>query len=188
MNDPLYIVSGFMRSGTSMMMECLEKGGMDIVYSEKRNVEMNKRWGEPAYVPNHNYYELDLETYLQGDLATKFAGKAVKCLWGGLLRLPPAHYRVIVMRRPYKEIRRSLIASFGADNAANQFRDLDTMLDNVVAVMRDRRSVTSLDVVQYHDMLDHPQTTLSALSWPIDAAKAATIPDRLKARFDARNH
>lgn len=32
----LWLVSGFMRSGTSMMMSCLEAGGMSVVKSEAR--------------------------------------------------------------------------------------------------------------------------------------------------------
>ena len=33
----IYVVSGYPRSGTSMMMECLEAGGLEMVKSEKRD-------------------------------------------------------------------------------------------------------------------------------------------------------
>lgn len=181
----LYVVSGFMRTGTSMMMKALEAGGMPAVYSRKRDAEMNARWGEADYLPNDSYYELDAEDYLRGDLAERYAGKLVKCLWGGVLRLPPVDdgYRIIFMRRPVEEIRVSLLAFFGSDQAATQFPDFDRMMDTVIAILRDRRSVRTLDVVQYHDMLRAPEETLAALDWPINVVKAAAIPQREKARF-----
>lgn len=181
----LYVVSGFMRTGTSMMMQSLEAGGMEAVYSRKRDADMNARWGEPDYRPNDNYYELDADDYLRGDMAERYAGKLIKCLWGGALRLPPVNdgYRIIFMRRPVEEIRVSLLAFFGSDNAATQFPDFDRMMDTVIAILSDRRSVHTLDVVQYHDMLRAPEETLTVLDWPIDVKRAAAVPVREKARF-----
>jgi len=182
----LYIVSGFMRTGTSMMMQALEAGGMEAVYSAKRNAEMNARWGQPDYLPNDNYYELDGEDYLRGDLEQRYEGKLVKCLWGGVLRLPPGDYRVVFMRRPAAEIRISLTAFFGGDDAARQFPDLDKAMDGIVEVLKDRKSFRSVDVVEYRDVLADPAKvfrSLKSAGWPIDPVKASAIPSRDKARF-----
>jgi hypothetical protein len=183
----LYIVSGFMRCGTSMCMQALEAGGLDAVYSKRRDEEMNKRWGDADYRPNDNYYELDVEDYVRGDLQQRYDGKLVKCLWGGVLRLPLGEYRVVFMRRPAEEIRMSLMAFFGSDYAARQVPDLDRSMDNVINVLRDRRSFKSVDVLWYRDVLERPRECFASLNWPIDPDKAATVPSREKARFtDAR--
>jgi len=179
----LYIVSGFMRCGTSMAMEALEAGGLEAVYSTKRDAEMNARWGEADYLPNDRYYELDAEDYLRGDLAQRYDGKLIKCLWGGVLRLPPGDYRVVFMRRSAEEIRVSLMAFFGSDHAARQFPDLDKTMDGVIGILRDRRSFHSVDVLHYTDVLADPRQALASLNWPIDVDKAASIPRREKARF-----
>ncbi len=179
----LYVVSGFMRCGTSMMMEALEAGGLEAVYSLARNAEMNGRWGDADYVPNRNYYELSSEDYLKGNLQHLHDGKLVKCLWGGAMRLPPGEYRLVFMRRPVMEIRASLMAFFGDDRALRGLGDFDAMMDSAIDILRDRRSFKTVDVVQYHDMLDRPAETLAALNWPIDVAKAAAIPNRNVARY-----
>lgn len=182
----LYIVSGYMRTGSSMMMQSLEAGGMEAVYSRRRDEEMNKRWGAADYVPNDAYYELDGEDYLRGDLEQRYSGKLIKCLWGGIIRLPPGEYRVVFMRRPAEEIRMSLLAFFGTDDAIRQFSCLDKAMDNVISVLRDRRSFKSVDVLWYADVLENPRQAFASLNWPIDVDKAAAIPTRSKARFSNR--
>ena len=53
-----YFVSGFMRSGTSMMMACLEAGGMDVAHREQRN-QMLEQYSDENYSPNEGgLYEL----------------------------------------------------------------------------------------------------------------------------------
>jgi hypothetical protein len=175
-----------MRTGTSMMMQSLEAGGLEAVYSKRRDEEMNARWGDADYKPNDGYYELDGEDYIRGDLEARYEGKLVKCLSGGALRLSPGDYRIVFMRRPAAEIRVSLLAFFGSDSAASQFCDLDRAMDSAVAVLRDRRSFRSVDEVQYHDVLADPLAVFRGLAergWPIDPDKAAAVPQVSKARF-----
>lgn len=187
----LYVVSGFMRSGTSMMMRAIEAGGLEAAYSTRRDEEMNARWGDADYKPNDSYYELEGEDYLRGDLGARHDGKLVKCLWSGAMRLPRGDYRVIFMRRPASEIRVSLLAAFDTDYAAMQFPDLDKAMDGIVDILRDRRSFRSVHEIEYRDVLANPERifrTLAEEGWPIDPAKAATIPEMSKARFsDARD-
>jgi hypothetical protein len=170
-----------------MMMEALEAGGLEAVYSKRRDEEMNKRWGEADYKPNDRYYELDAEDYLRGDLEQRYDGKLVKCLWGGIVRLPPGEYRVVFMRRPADEIRMSLLAFFGSEAAAiQQLPSLDRTMDTVVSILKDRRSFKSVDVLWYKDVIDNPRETFASLNWPIDVEKAAAVPNRSRARFSAR--
>lgn len=168
-----------------MMMESLEAGGLHAVYSKKRNEKMNNRWGEPAYLPNDNYYELEIDDYTQGDLAERYEGKLVKCLYGGAIRLPPGEYRIIFMRRSAEEIRASLFAFFGDDAPIHGFSNFDKAMDDIIGILRDRRSFKTVDVFNYNDVVNNPRAAFASLDWPIDVDAAAAIPTKLKRRFSS---
>lgn len=185
----IYIVSGFMRSGTSMMMKALEAGGMDAVRSKERDKRMNEKWGDDdlGYVPNEEYYELDTADYRDPEFPLPYEGKLIKCLYAGLdkLRYGP-HYRIIFMRRPKEEIEKSCIAAFnGCIPQPLSMYDFDAFLDDLILRVRDRRTVITLNEVWYQDVLDNPLGVFSHLGWPIDPVKAAAIPQSRKARFCA---
>ena len=187
------LVSGFMRSGTSMMMKALEAGGMDAARSKERDERMNSKWGSAddyhSYVPNDEYYELNIEDYRTHDFPDAYEGRLIKCLWGGLTLLRPGHeYRVIFMRRPSREIQTSLLAFFGSPNKQAQDVHFNQRMERAVAVCRDRRSFLSVDEVWYADVVAKPFETFVKLAnhgWPIDPKKAATIPTARKMRFAA---
>ena len=184
----IYIVSGFMRSGTSMMMKALEAGGMDAVYSRARDVNMNDRFGEADYVPNDSYYELDVDEYRRPDFPAPYDGRLVKCLCGGIERLPVGEYRVVYMRRPADEIRLSMTAFFGRPNAAAMRHHFDEQMKQTADILRDRRSFVSVDEVWYADVIANPLavfTRLAEIGWPIDPVKSAMVPDGGKVRFAA---
>jgi len=181
--EMIYIVSGFMRSGTSMMMKALIAGGMDAAYSEARDERMNKRWGdldEPnGYRPNREYFELDTSDYSDPSFPLAYEGKLLKCLWGGLSRMKNCQARVIFMRRPGAEVKRSMFAAFGTapEMAASDF---DRRMDVIADVAMDRRSFISFDQVWYEDALAHPLTVfkhLKDVGWPISPHLAAAIPE-----------
>jgi len=48
MSDTLYVVSGFMRTGTSMMMRALEAGGMDASYRQSRETMRQHQYHDPG--------------------------------------------------------------------------------------------------------------------------------------------
>jgi hypothetical protein len=180
----LYVVSGFMRSGTSMMMQALEAGGMEAVYSQARNTEMNERFGEPDYLPNDNYYELDPADYRRRDLGERYDGKLIKCLWGGMMRMPPTECRIVFMRRPAREINVSLLAFFGQAGGPPPLQ-LDREMEACLAILRDRRSFLSVDEIWYADVVNDPAKVFTALrdaGWPIDVGRSAQVPNRQKMR------
>lgn len=183
----IYIVSGFMRSGTSMTMKALESGGLEAAYSEERDKRMAERWDDEGYSVNESYRELDRSDYQAADFPAKYEGKLVKCLLPGALRLPADHeYRIIVMRRPTPEINQSLFAAFGSENMDTaKAEEFERTMDRYIGILRDRRSVASVDVLWYSDVLADPVKALSDLLWPIDAHKAASVIDPAKARFAA---
>lgn len=188
----IYIVSGYMRCGTSMMMEALIAGGMDAVYCEKRAKTMNDKWGEDdkvhGYQPNKEYYELNTNDYKALYFPQGFEGKLIKCLWRGAAVVNVGEYRLIFMRRPREDIERSLIAVFGRANPVVKMPSFDASLDNLVETIRDRRSFLSVDEVWYRDVVKHPLAVFQHLKkqgWPIDPVKAAAIPTASKVRYTA---
>ena len=98
--EPIVVVSGLPRSGTSMTMKMLSEGGLELVTDGVRTADDNNPKG---------YYEL--ETVKELGKATDFSwlhdarGKAIKII-SYLLRFMPQtlNYRVIFMHRNLHEV------------------------------------------------------------------------------------
>src|SRR5262249_58261695 len=94
----IVIVSGLPRSGTSLMMQMLQAGGMPLLTDALR----------PADADNPNgYWEYEPVKRLQQDNSwiPKAEGKAVKVVSALLPYLPPQHtYKIIFMQRPLQEV------------------------------------------------------------------------------------
>jgi hypothetical protein len=92
------VVSGLPRSGTSMMMQMLEAGGVPVITDHLRAADHDNPLG---------YYEFELVKQLAKDSSwlDTAAGKAVKIIYRLLYDLPRSHsYRVVFMRRKLPEI------------------------------------------------------------------------------------
>ena len=97
-SEPVIIVSGLPRSGTSMMMQMLEAGGLQILSDGERQADDDNPKG---------YYELEAVKKTKHDASwlEEAPGKAVKMISQLLLDLPAGReVRVIFMRRDLKEI------------------------------------------------------------------------------------
>ena len=95
------IVSGLPRSGTSMMMQMLKQGGIEILTDKIRQNDVNNPRG---------YYELEKVKELPKDNTwlPEAEGKGVKIIVQLLQYLLPGfEYRIIFMQRDIKEILRS---------------------------------------------------------------------------------
>jgi len=92
------VVSGLPRSGTSLMMQVLEAGGMPILCDGIRRADIHNPCG---------YYEYEKVKTLARDRSWigDAEGKVVKIVSMHLYNLPPDHcYRVIFMTRRMDEI------------------------------------------------------------------------------------
>ena len=189
MDNTLYVVSGFMRTGTSMMMRALEAGGMDACYKQSREV-MRKRFADEHYDPNvGGLYELERKDYREPGFPRKYRGKLIKALGMGVpgMAVMPA-IRVVFMRRDPEEIRQSYAAFFGQD-----LQGIDTLnnrMQDVLERIRNRRDVISMHVFWYRQVLHWPLhnfTTLQSEGWPIDVTKAVAIVDPDLCRYRHEN-
>jgi hypothetical protein len=97
--EPIIVVSGLPRSGTSMMMKILAEGGLLIVTDEIRSADTDN--------PN-GYFELETVKQMPAGNVAWLAGaggKVVKVISSLLEHLPPTYsYRIIFMEREIREI------------------------------------------------------------------------------------
>lgn len=179
-----YFVSGFMRTGTSMMMKALEAGGLKAVYNANRD-RMNTQYGDKFYKPNSGgFYELSREQYWQPGFPRMHEGKLIKSLWGGIIRIVSGNYLIVFMLRDPEEIRQSYQAFFGNQLSITGDAYIVAMND-VISILQVRRDV-SLTVMNYRDVIDDPSTSFALLKksgWPIEVEKAAGVVTPSACRF-----
>lgn len=96
--DTIVVVSGLPRSGTSMMMQMLEAGGMHVLTDGLRTADEDNLKG---------YFEYEKVKALKSDRSwlPEAGGKAVKIISGLLRYLPDTFaYRIIFIRRALDEL------------------------------------------------------------------------------------
>ncbi len=98
--EPVVVVSGLPRSGTSMMMRMLEAGGIGVMSDATRGADIDN--------PN-GYFELEriknLETETDKSYLREARGRSVKAISFLIKYLPDENdYRVIFMRRNLDEV------------------------------------------------------------------------------------
>jgi hypothetical protein len=96
--NEIVIVSGLPRSGTSLMMQMLDKGGITVVTDQVRTADTDNPRG---------YYELEQVKTIKRDVSWlgKMRGKAFKMVSQLLYELPACErYRVIFMERDLDEM------------------------------------------------------------------------------------
>lgn len=101
-NDPVVVVSGLPRSGTSLMMQMLNAGGLPVLTDHRRTSDENNPKGYYEYEPVKRLYTGD------DDWLSQASGRCVKVISALLPHLPDDHtYQVIFMLRDVDEILQS---------------------------------------------------------------------------------
>lgn len=98
MSQDITIVSGLPRSGTSLMMQMLDRGGMEIVTDNVRTADIDNPKG---------YYEFEKVKKIKEDASwlPDTRGKAFKMVSMLLFDLPEQeNYKIIFMKRDLKEV------------------------------------------------------------------------------------
>ena len=117
--EPIVVVSGLPRSGTSMMMRMLEAGGLSVVSDGERAADVDNPKG---------YFELEriknLEQETDKSYLREARGKAVKVISFLIKDLPDENdYRILFMRRDLDEVLASQQKMI--DRLASQDSDAD---------------------------------------------------------------
>ncbi len=176
------IVSGLPRSGTSMMMRMLERGGVFILQDGIRAPNEDNPKG---------YYEYERVKKLpEGDVAwlSEAQGKAVKVIAALLMHLPDTYtYKVLFMRRKMDEIlasQRRMLVRRGEDpdaiDDAEMARLFEKHLSQIYGWMQQQPNIAWLDV-DYNEALANPypnaKKVQAFLGLPLDVETMAAVVD-----------
>ena len=164
--NPVIIVSGLPRSGTSMLMGMLSAGGVQLVADGVRTADEDNPKG---------YHELEQVKALDkpGDKAWLGAarGKALKIISFLLQHLPDTYdYKIIFMRRHLPEIlasqqkmlerRGESSGDVGDDEMARMFSAHLTKIEGVLA----NRENCAVLYVEHRDAVDNPSAVALAVN------------------------
>ena len=157
--QPVTVVSGLPRSGTSMMMKMLEAGGIPPITDEFREADMDNPKG---------YYEFERVKQLdKGDKewVANAQGKSVKVISQLLRHLPDDYtYKVIFMRRNMDEIlasQKKMLVNRGEDPNKVSDEEITGLFEKHLSqVMTWLDNQANIDVlyIHYSEMLSKPQT------------------------------
>jgi hypothetical protein len=154
MDDAIIIVSGLPRSGTSLMMQMLANGGVEVVTDHVRAADTDNPRG---------YYEFERVKKIKQDAAwlPEARGKAVKMVSQLLYDLPASEqYRIIFLERDLDEVllsQEKMLERLGRTPAPREAMKQSFLvhLERLHDWLRQRRNVEVLRV-RYHDLLERP--------------------------------
>ena len=181
MSSFVTVVSGLPRSGTSLMMQMLQAGGMPVLTDGERTADESNPRG---------YLELEAVKRTRNDAGwvTEAAGKAVKVIHLQLRDLPASRsYRIIFMRRDLREVvasQQSMLDRMGRKGAGlppEKLRALmETQVRDVLAWMAQQPNFTVLEV-EHADAVYRPATAAARvnefLGGSMDEAKMTEAAD-----------
>jgi len=156
--EPVVIVSGLPRSGTSMMMKMLDAGGLQIMTDAERQADVDNPKG---------YFEYervkDLEKETDKSYVREGRGKALKVISFLIKDLPPDNdYRVIFMRRDLDEVLTSqgkMIDRLGSiDSSADDEAMKEAYRNDIVRtrLMCKKNPHMELIEIHYSETVDSP--------------------------------
>jgi len=184
--DPVNIVSGLPRSGTSMMMKMLEAGGVELLIDHIRTADEDNPKG---------YYEFEKVKQIKEDTSwlDDAAGRVVKMVSMLLPELPPdRHYRVVFMRREMKEIlasqrvmerRGGKRTSEGAEAETEDRTMAELFRKHLIKVHRFLETADNIDLlyVRYNDILAEPRPVAEEINrffgGTLDADRMCAVVD-----------
>ena len=159
--EPLVVVSGLPRSGTSMMMRMLEAGGLPIMTDGARSADVDNPKG---YFEHERIKDLERETdksYLRAG-----RGKALKVISFLIPHLPDENdYRVVFMRRDLDEVLSSqdkMIQRLGTTDAAADREAMKEAYRNDIVRTRllcRKRPNMEMVEIQYKATVEDPAAT-----------------------------
>lgn len=158
------IVSGLPRSGTSMMMQMLEAGGMAVVTDNIR---------KPDEDNPHGYYEFEKVKRIKEDVSwlEDCYGKAFKMVSGLLYHLPAGiKYKVIFLKREMEEVLASqtvMLERLGRNGSDVSNEDMaekySKHLRNMEIWLGKRGDIDVL-YVKYNDVIAYPHEKAMVLN------------------------
>lgn len=180
--QPIIIVSGLPRSGTSMMMRMLAEGGLPIITDELRRADDDNPRG---------YFELEVVRQLKdGNFAwlKEANGKVVKVISSLLEYLPQEYqYKVIFMERDSKETLASQKKMLDHRGETSRMSDeeMEQQFHKHLAAIKPwlvRQPNMEVLYVKYNALLAEPgpfcDKIADFLDLPLDQTRMLAVPDK----------
>jgi Sulfotransferase domain len=160
--NEIIIVSGLPRSGTSLMMQMLDRGGVQVITDNVRAADTDNPQG---------YYEYEQVKKIKEDVSwlPSTRGKAFKMVSQLLYELPAnERYCVIFMERDLDEMIRSqekMLTRLGKPSAPSDEikRYFTRHLEKLRAWLADQRNFKLL-YVRYNEVVEHPEEQAARVS------------------------
>ena len=158
------VVSGLPRSGTSLMMQMLDAGGLPVLSDGERKADTDNPKG---------YLEWERIKQLPKDpsLIAEAEGKVVKVISQLILSLPSGHeYRVLFMQRPLPEVLKSqeeMLRRLGnADSNAGTSPIEEAFQRHLIEVNKWLAGKKNVQVsrVHYHRVLREPKAVAGEIA------------------------
>ena len=153
------IVSGLPRSGTSLMMQMLDKGGLDILQDQLREADISNPKGYYEYKPVMSLYKDNSWLSKGQDKAVKVVAPLLKYLDSTL------RYKIVFMRRDLNEIIQSqqkMIGKSEQEFPVTLYNKYQKLLANVTLWDKSEPGVEVL-YVNYTDVLESPAIELARI-------------------------
>jgi hypothetical protein len=180
--QPIIVVSGLPRSGTSMMMKMLAEGGIPVITDELRRADSDN--------PN-GYFELETVRQISdGKVAwlENAGGKVVKVISALLEHLPSNYsYKIIFLEREVQEILASqhkMLANRNEEPTAND-AEIEAQIQKHLSAMRPwlvRQPNMEVLYVNYNTLMTKPEPLCEQitefLDLPLNQARMLAVPDR----------
>jgi len=180
--QPIIIVSGLPRSGTSMMMRMLAEGGVPVITDELRRADSD--------YPN-GYFELETVRKMsdgQVDWLENARGKAVKIISALLEYLPSNYsYKIIFLEREIQEILASqhkMLANRNEKPIADD-AEIERQIQQHLSVMKPwlvRQPNMEVLYVNYNSLMTKPEPfceqVVEFLDLPLNQARMLAVPDK----------
>jgi hypothetical protein len=179
LGQSILIVSGLPRSGTSLMMQMLKAGGLEILSDGNREADQDNPQGYWEYEP--------VKSLRRDNSWLKLAeGKAVKVISALLPYLDlDLTYKIILMKRPLAEViasQRKMLQRLGKSGSPTSVENLEDLFARQLAQtdrwLQTQRHMTVL-TVQYRDAVLKPENTARAVArivgLPLDIAAMGDV-------------
>jgi hypothetical protein len=166
MTSEIVLVSGLPRSGTSLMMQMLDDGGVEVVTDNIRIADPDNPRG---------YYEFEKVKTIKRDTSwlPQTRGKAFKIISQLLYELPPTEkYQIIFMERDMDEMlvsQEKMLKRLGRDAVPREEmkRSYSLHLQKMREWLRRQRHMKVL-YVSYNDLVEHPEKHAERVSEFLD--------------------
>jgi len=167
-DETITVVSGLPRSGTSMMMKMLERGGIPPLTDHEREANIDNPKG---------YYEFERVKKLPEDTGwlEQAKGKAVKVLAELIKHLPEGYeYKVVFMERHLEEIiesQKKMLLRKGEDPDDVSDEELYDMFIKYRAMLKEHiKEHPRMEAIyiSYNDMIHEPEEHIRRLDLFLD--------------------